>query len=180
MSGPALWYANRGTGVALLVLYTLTVLLGISATGRGPGPRWLPRFLVQGLHRNLALLSTLLLAVHIASAVVDDYVDISWRDALVPWGGSYRPLYLGLGAVSLDLFIAVGLTSVVRGRLPDRAWRLVHLLAYPSWGVSVVHGVGIGTDANDPAFRWLVAGCLAVVVLAGVVRGVARLVPQRS
>ena len=37
LSGPLLWFANRGTGIVLLVLYTAVVLLGIlSATGRGP------------------------------------------------------------------------------------------------------------------------------------------------
>ncbi len=180
MSGPALWYANRGTGAVLLVLYTLTVALGIAATAAGPGGRWFPRFLTQGLHRNLSLLSTLLLVVHLGTAVLDDYVDISWQDALVPFIGSYRPIYLGLGAVSLDLLLAVALTSLVRRRLPDRGWRLVHLLAYPSWGAAVVHTTGIGTDMNDAAFRWLVAGCVGVVVLAATWRAVARLVPSRA
>ena len=50
MTGPLLWYANRGTGVVLLVVFSLTVLLGVLATDRAVSPWW-PRFVTQGLHR---------------------------------------------------------------------------------------------------------------------------------
>ncbi|HRW19031.1 MAG TPA: ferric reductase-like transmembrane domain-containing protein [Dermatophilaceae bacterium] len=171
MTGPALWYLNRGTGVVLLVLYTATVLLGVLArSGSGPGPRWWPRFATQGLHRSLTLLSTLLLAAHVTSAVLDDYVDIDWRDAILPVGGSYRPLYLGAGALALDLLLVIVVTSLLRKRIPDRAWRWLHLLAYPSWLASVVHTIGIATDIRAPWLVWSLVGCVGMVVFAAVLR----------
>lgn len=174
LSGPLLWFANRGTGIVLLVLYTLVVVLGIvSASGRGPG-RFIPRFVTQGLHRNLALLATALLAAHIATAVIDTYVDIRWFDAFLPVGGLYRPLYLGLGALSLDLLVAVGLTSAVRSRISERVWRRIHWLAYPSWAVAVVHSVGIGTDMTSPWGLWTVLACVAAVLSALAGRAVTR------
>ena len=54
--GPFLWYLNRGTGVVVLVLLTITTVLGVVALGNRSG-RGLPRFVSQALHRNLALLS---------------------------------------------------------------------------------------------------------------------------
>ena len=41
----------------------------------------------HALHRNLALLSVVLLAAHVAAAVVDTYVDIPWWQAFWPVGG---------------------------------------------------------------------------------------------
>jgi len=179
MNPAATWYLNRGTGIVLLVLFTLTLVLGITATA-GRGPRWFPGFVTQGLHRSLSLLSTLLLVGHVSSAVLDDYVDINWIDAVRPFGGSYRPLYLGLGALAVDLLVVLLITSLLRRRMPDPVWRVLHLLAYPLWGVSVVHTVGIGTDMTSPALRWLVAGCIGVVAATLVVRGVARLSVGRA
>ena len=180
LSGPFLWFANRGTGIVLLVLYTLVVAMGIiAASGRGPG-RHVPRFVSQGLHRNLALLATLLLVAHIATAILDTYVDIRWFDAFLPVGGLYRPAYLGFGAVSVDLLLAVCVTSLVRHRLSDRTWRRLHLLAYPSWAAAVVHTVGIGTDIGTPWARWILVGCLGVVAAAVAGRSLGRLALSRS
>ncbi|MBK8868746.1 MAG: ferric reductase-like transmembrane domain-containing protein [Dermatophilaceae bacterium] len=182
LAGPALWYFNRGTGVVLLVLYTLVVVLGSVVTARRPGVRRVPQFAMQGLHRTLAGLATGLLLVHIATAVFDTFVDIRWWDVVVPFGGLYRPPYLAAGAVAFDLMLAVGLTSLAKRRLSDRAWRSVHLLAYPSWAASVLHTVGIGTDMSTPWLRGLVLGCVGAVAL-GVLTRVIRVrgvVPGRS
>ena len=69
-------------------------------------------FATQSTHRGLSLVSTILLAAHVVTAVVDEYVDIRWWQAFVPFGGTYRPLYLGLGTLALDLVVAIGLTSL--------------------------------------------------------------------
>jgi len=56
--------------VVALLLLTAVMLLGLLVTrqGRLPG---LPRFAVTGLHRNLSLLATVFVAVHVLSAVTD-------------------------------------------------------------------------------------------------------------
>ena len=89
--GPLLWYLNRATGVVLLVLLTLSVVLGVLAMGGRPG-RGLPRFVTQAMHRNLALLSVAALVAHVVTAVVDSYVDIGWWQAVVPAGATTSPL----------------------------------------------------------------------------------------
>lgn len=167
--GPLLWYVNRSTGVVLLVLLTATVVLGVLSTRGHAGTR-LPRFVVQAVHRNLGLLTTVLLVVHVASAVLDEYVDIRWWQSFVPWQLHYEPLWLALGIVALDLMVAVVVTSLVRERLPHRAWFAVHLTTYATWVVSMVHGLGIGTDTGAPWARWTYVACAAAVLLALLVR----------
>jgi hypothetical protein len=169
--GPLFWYLNRATGVALLVLLTLSVVLGVLALGGRPG-RGLPRFVSQALHRNVALLSVVALVAHVGTAVVDGYVDIRWWQALVPVGATYAPLWLGLGTLALDLLVVVVATSLLRTRLGHRSWRVVHLLSWGAWAASVAHSVGIGTDLSSTSGLAVlpVAGCVAAVALALTVR----------
>ncbi|MBT9257892.1 ferric reductase-like transmembrane domain-containing protein [Phycicoccus sp. MAQZ13P-2] len=178
MTSPLLWYLNRGTGIVLVVVFTLTVVLGVLATGRSVS-RWWPRFVTQGLHRGLAAVSVLLLLAHAVVAVVDEFVDIRWWQAVVPFGATYEPLWLGLGTLALDLTVVVVATSLARSRLPHRLWFVLHLTTYAAWVAGVVHGLGIGTDA---ALGWSVAitaACVAAVVVAVLGRVVAVLLARR-
>lgn len=178
MTSPLLWYLNRGSGIVLVVLFTLTVVLGVLATGRGTS-RWWPRFVTQGLHRGLSAVAVLLLLLHAVVAVVDEYVDIRWWQAVVPVGSSYEPLWLGLGTLSLDLTVLVVATSLVRARLPHRVWFLVHLTTYAAWLLGVVHGLGIGTDADLGWSMGITASCVGVVALAGLSRLIAVVLGRR-
>ncbi|WP_200303413.1 ferric reductase-like transmembrane domain-containing protein [Streptomyces adelaidensis] len=165
MSDEILWYANRATGAVCLLLFTLVVLLGIAVRLRTRIPG-LPRFGTVSLHRTLSLSATAFLLLHIATAVIDDYVSITALDVLVPFASDYQPLWLGLGTVSLDLMLAVLITSLLRARLGHRTWRAVHWLAYASWPFALVHGIGIGTDSGTAWMLWLTAGCVAAVIAA--------------
>ena len=55
-------------------------------------------------------------SLHILTSVLDSFAPISLIDAVVPFTGSYRPFWLGLGAVSFDLMLAVTITSLLRRR----------------------------------------------------------------
>ena len=165
MNSKAMWYLTRGSGIVTLILLTVAVLAGLLTVSRWSKPRW-PRFLVEGLHRNVSLLSTIFLVVHIASSVLDSYVSIRWLDAVLPFQAAYKPLWLGLGALAFDCFLAVAVTSMIRVRLGFRAWRAVHWLAYGCWGLAVVHGLGIGSDRKQAWFLALNLACVASVAAA--------------
>jgi predicted ferric reductase len=154
----ALWYASRATGVVSLVLLSLVLIIGmlVSRQGRLPG---LPSFAVTGLHRNLSLLSVAFVAVHVATAIADPYVTIRLMSVIVPFTSGYRPFWLGLGAVALDLVLALILTSLVRARLTRQLWRGVHWLAYAAWPVALAHGIGSATDLRSGGLRALTAAC---------------------
>lgn len=158
----AVWYLTRGTGAVSLVLLTGTAVLGVTNSVRWSPPRT-PRFVVQYLHRNLALLSIAFIAVHVATAVIDGFAPIRWLDAVIPFGSGYRPLWLGLGAIAFDVLVAVAVTSLVRARLGYRAWRAVHWTAYGCWALAVFHGLGIGSDSKQPWMLGLVAASVAAV-----------------
>jgi DMSO/TMAO reductase YedYZ heme-binding membrane subunit len=121
---------------------------------------------IDGLHRNIALLTIVFLALHILTSVLDSFAPIGLLEAVVPFVGSYRPFWLGLGAVSFDLLIAVTVTSLARRRVGHRAWRAVHWLSYASWPVALLHGFGTGSDVTDTWLLALSIGCLLVVLAA--------------
>ena len=142
-TGPSVyWYLARGTGAVALVLLTLSVVLGVLGTLRfAVAPRW-PRFAIDTLHRDVSLLVIVLLVVHILTSVLDSFAPIKLTDSVIPFVSSYRPLWLGLGALAFDILLALVITSLLRRRFGYHRWRLVHWLAYASWPVAVLHGLG--------------------------------------
>ena len=160
--GPALWYATRATGLVTMLLLTASVLLGVLTTGRFAGGSW-PRFLTVGLHRNLSLLVLVFLALHVGTTVIDTFVSIPLTAAFIPFASSYKTVCLSLGAVALDLLIALVATSLIRNRLGLKTWRWVHWAAYICWPVAVAHGLGAGTDRGTLWVFVLTVGCAAAV-----------------
>jgi predicted ferric reductase len=161
-SSTPLWYATRATGLVALVLLTASMALGLLSSVRFERPAW-PRFVTLGLHRNLALLALGFTAVHVLTTVLDSFVSIPLQDAFIPFVSSYRPIWVGLGAIALDLMLALIITSLLRTRMGLRSWRVVHWTAYLCWPVAVLHGLGTGTDTP---VRWvlvLTACCLLAV-----------------
>jgi Ferric reductase like transmembrane component len=161
----ALWYATRGSGYAALILLTASVVLGVLTAVRWHSAHW-PRFLVQAVHRSVSLLVLVFLALHIVTAVLDPFAHLGARDALLPFSSSYRPVWLGLGVVGMELLLALVVTSLVRHRLGFRAWRAVHWLAYAAWPLALVHGLGTGTDTASEWGLVLDLGCAGAVLVA--------------
>src|SRR6202165_2506256 len=109
-----LWYTTRGAGAVSLVLLSAVVVLGVLSSLRFQSPSW-PRFLTTGLHRNVALMTVVFLALHIVTAVVDPFTHLGWLPALIPFSSYYRTLWLGLGTIAFELLLAIVATSLIRG-----------------------------------------------------------------
>ncbi len=172
-AGPSVdWYLTRSTGVVALVLLTLTVALGVVDVSRWSSPRW-PRFALDSLHRSVSMLALVFLGLHVLTAVLDSFASISLVDAVVPFIGSYRPFWLGLGAVAFDLLLAIAITSLLRERLGHRAWRITHWLAYACWPIALLHGLGTGSDVKSTWLLALTAMCMVAVAIAVSARAIA-------
>src|ERR1700743_3348482 len=141
------------------------MLLGLLVTrqGRRPG---LPRFAVSGLHRNLSLLATAFVAVHVLSAVTDGDVNIPVTGAVVPLTSPYERLWLGIGAVSFDLMLAAVVTSLLRRHLSRKAWRAGQLAASVSWPVAWLHSVFSSGDLQHGVLFLLAIACAIAVIAA--------------
>src|ERR1035441_9200200 len=106
-----MWYATRASGYTALILLSASVVLGVLTSSRESRRDW-PRFVVQSLHPNGALL-----VIQFLTSIIDPFARLSFLDAFVPFIASYRPLWLGLGVVGFELLLAITATSLVRHRL---------------------------------------------------------------
>jgi type II secretory pathway pseudopilin PulG len=98
--------------------------------------------------------------------VSDSFAPIGWVSVFVPFTSSYRRLWLGLGTLAVDLLLAVAISSILRQRINPRIWRGLHWLAYASWPLALVHGLGTGTDPHIEWMIVLVIACVAAVLVA--------------
>jgi sulfoxide reductase heme-binding subunit YedZ len=169
-AGPsAYWYLTRSTGAMAMLLLTFAIALGVVDVQRWSTTRW-PRFVVDSLHRNISLLAMVFLILHILTSVLDSFASIPLIDAFVPFAGSYRPFWLGLGAVAFDLLLAVTITSLLRQRIGYTSWRAIHWLTYASWPIALLHGLGTGSDVKSAWLLALSLACVAIVATAVLAR----------
>ncbi len=159
------WYLARGTGAVALVLLTASVVIGILGSVRFVAERW-PRFAIDAVHRDISLLVLVVLVIHIITSVLDGFAPITLLDGVIPFNSPYRPLWLGLGTLSFDLLVAIAATSILRRRVGYRAWRAIHWLAYGSWPIAVLHGLGTGSDVKQWWMLALTVACIVAVLVA--------------
>jgi len=143
VTSKAIWYVMRGSGVVSLLLLTGVVALGIATSVRWR-PRELPGFVTAGLHRSVALLSVVFVVLHVASAVLDPYAVVGVAAVFVPLLAGKSAVWVGVGALSVDLVAALIVSSLLRPYLGRRlaASCVAGVLALLAWRV---HGRTEGT-----------------------------------
>lgn len=161
----ALWDLSRGTGSVALVMLTLSLVLGV-LTRSGRAALGVGRFGVAELHRTAALTGVGLIVLHVTTLLFDPYAQLRLVDLVVPFAGSYRPVWLGLGTLGVDLLAVITVVSLLRARVGPRVFRAVHWATYALWPVALLHSLGTGTDAGTGWFRALAATCVAAVLAA--------------
>lgn len=174
-----LWLVSRASGLALLVLLTVVMMLGV-ATRLGSAPRRWPRFVFAEVHRTLALFLVAFLVLHVATAILDPFVSIGWPATALPFLSSYRRLAIGWGTLAVDLGAAVLVTSLLRRRLGFQTWRVVHWLAYLAWPVAFAHSLTAGDDLGIwwvALIVWACAAAVATAVLARVMAAIRHTAP---
>lgn len=161
-----LWYISRGAGFAGLGLIALIGLLGIlTAQNVRLSPK-LGKAITPELHRNLSLVAVVVLSIHVLAAVLDPFVHLGYIDIVVPFAAHYRQIWIGLGALSLDLAVAIIITSLLRVKFGYRSWKLVHWLSYPIFALSVIHGIASGTDTRYLLGKVFYFGVAAILLVS--------------
>jgi sulfoxide reductase heme-binding subunit YedZ len=98
------------------------------------------------------------------TAVLDPFTSLGLAAAVVPLASSYRPLQVALGVISMELLLAVIVTSLLRERIGQRIWRAVHWAAYGAWPLAVAHTITAGSDG---VALWLLAVQASCVIAVG-------------
>jgi predicted ferric reductase len=160
---PWTWFVIRASGLVAVGLLTGSVVLGLVGPRLRPGPR----LATITAHRAAAAAGTVLIVVHVVLAVLDPWIAMDWPAALVPGASGWERWGVALGALAVDLLLALLVATAVRLRAP-RAWRRVHLVAVPLWALAVGHGLLVASDAG--AMRWLAIVSTGLVLAATAIR----------
>jgi DMSO/TMAO reductase YedYZ heme-binding membrane subunit len=112
--------------------------------------------------------------VHVTTLVLDKTARIAPVDVFVPFRTSYGELAIGLGTLSLDLFLIITITSWLRRRMNDRLWRWIHRTSYAAFAALFLHAYMAGTDFDSPvisALSWSVALGIGVLAVSRITLG---------
>jgi DMSO/TMAO reductase YedYZ heme-binding membrane subunit len=169
LTTPYLWYTTRATGFVALVLLTLVVSLGTLVANR-IGGTIVGRFELNELHRSVSIIAIVFLAIHITTTVVDSYVPTGWISILLPMTSSYKRVPIAVGAVALDLILAVWISSLLKVRIANGTWRFIHWFSWLAYATAIVHTLLTGTDSRHGIGLIAVMACSAVVLAAALWR----------
>jgi predicted ferric reductase len=118
------------------------------------------------LHQDLASFGLGLAAIHGVLLGLDRTVPSSLGQLLVPFATAYRPLWVGIGQISLYLMAAVVASFYVRRHIGQRAWRLLHYVTFLAFAGATAHGLLAGTDSGTWGRSiYLVATAIVVFLL---------------
>lgn len=156
-----LWEAARASALVAFACYTGVVVWGILLAGRA----WRPAAPQLGFHRFLSLLGLVAIGLHVVTVLLDHYARVPLAGLI---GRGVRPGVV-FGAAAMWLTIALPLSfRIKRARIiGTRAWRTFHYCGYAVWGLILIHGLAVGTDAASP---YVLGG---YAVSAGLVAGAA-------
>jgi hypothetical protein len=169
MDGKLWWYTARASGLVAWSLLAAGVLWGLLLSTKvarhRPRPAWVVDF-----HRFLGGAGVVFVGIHVASMVLDGYVDFGPADIFVPLATTWHPVAVAWGIVALYLLVTVEITSLLRARLSMRVWRMTHLLSLPLFASATAHLLSAGTDRHHVLVRGAVLLVTCAVAMLATVR----------
>jgi hypothetical protein len=132
------------------------------------------------LHQDLAAIGLGLAGVHAVLLGLDASVPFSFTDMLVPFVAPYRPLWVGVGQLTLYLVAVVLASFYLRRRIGQRSWRLLHYLTFLSFVGATAHGILTGSDSGTAWAWWSYVGATTLVVFLTGYRVVTGIVAARE
>ncbi len=165
-----MWILLRALGIGAYLMLFLSVVWGLAATTSIFGKR-ISKASATTVHQFMATCGLVLLAGHVGVLLADSFMPFSIVDVTIPMASTYRPVAITFGVVAMYATVFVIVTSWMRKKIGTKWWRRTHLLAVPTFVLSMVHGVFAGTDSVRPAMWWtyLVTGLVVLFLL--IVRG---------
>jgi len=164
MTSQLWWYVARSGGIVAWALLAASMIWGLAMSTKAivgakrPRPNWM-----LDLHRFLGGAALVFVVIHVAAIMLDSYVDFGFVQVLVPFASSWKPQAVAWGIVAAYLLIAVEVTSLLRKKISKRAWRITHMLSFPTFVLTTVHMLAAGTDGSTLALRTLTAAATVVI-----------------
>lgn len=156
------WYITRAAGLVAYLLLWLSTAWGLAVSSK-IFDSLLQRHYTYDFHQFISLLAIGFLALHVSVLLLDHYLPFSVTQVLVPFTSTYRPLWVGIGVISLYLTLLVTVTFYIRRAISMRAFRLIHTLSLVAFLGATLHGLYAGTDSPLLPMQWVYKGALLSV-----------------
>ncbi len=146
----AFWYLSRSSGLVAYSLVWLSMLFGLSLTGKvarlwNGGPTMLD------LHQHASMLGIGFGLFHTVILLGDGYSNYTLKQLLVPFASSqYKPLWVGLGQVGLYGLAIVSVSFWLKRWIGRSAWRIIHYASFGLFLLVLAHGIFSGSDTSMP------------------------------
>jgi sulfoxide reductase heme-binding subunit YedZ len=160
-AGPHIfWITSRAAGGAALLLASASVALGLMMSSKRKAAN---KRDLRALHEALSLTTLAMVALHGVSLLGDSYLHPGVGGIAIPFVGSYRPLWTGLGIIAGYGLAILGVSYYFRERIGAARWRRAHRLTAVFWVAAILHTIFAGSDAGE---IWFLAISGAMVVPA--------------
>lgn len=173
---PIFWYVGRVAGISAFIMFTLVVCLGLSMTSKLLlKVKFLSAPNALETHSFTATFIGLVLVIlHLSSFMLDDVLQLSLKEALVPYlaqrdiksaMGLPIGLAMGSGIVAFYLSIVLVLTSQFRRKIVSiKWWRKIHYLSFLFYFLILGHGFFAGTDSTEWWMKSIYSGSSGLVL----------------
>jgi sulfoxide reductase heme-binding subunit YedZ len=142
------WILSRGTGIAAILLASLSVTAGLLA-GRGKLIS-LGRFKdIRPLHEALSIATIVLIVAHGLLLLGDSWLQPGLAGIAIPFQMSYQPFWTGIGIIAGYGIVLLGLSYYARKWIGPARWRVAHRFTALFWILGLFHTFGAGTDAGE-------------------------------
>jgi ferredoxin-NADP reductase len=163
------WFLTRASAMVGWVLLTLTVVWGVLLKTRilrgSDNAEWL-----KVTHRYISGLALAMIATHMVTLLLDDYISFGWADVLIPFATTFEPLAVALGIFAFWSIVLVQITALGSKWLPEKVWKSIHFLSYAAILLVALHSGLVGTDVGTPWYTVVSLVLITTATLAGVVR----------
>jgi DMSO/TMAO reductase YedYZ heme-binding membrane subunit len=163
-ANPFMWYVTRAAATSSYITLALLVILGlIRSMTRLNGGRiawWLDES-----HQFLALLTAILMGIHLISLMFDAKIPFSALNILLPFNEPYSEIPVAIGVFTMYGMVVVLASSWLRQRVGHKLWRLLHYLTFAVFAGVTLHGILAGSDSGQPWMIFIYVSASIVVAL---------------
>lgn len=163
-----LWQMIRFLGIGAYILITIGICSGIISSMPGLNPAIKGKLLKS--HRSTTNWGMVIGLLHGVITVIDPYMPFSWSEILIPFNAQDSPFLNGLGTLSAFGLLLLVFTSDFRQKLSNKVWHALHILSYPTFFMTFLHGFFLGTDTKIPEIRMIYFISMGAVVSLGFIR----------
>jgi methionine sulfoxide reductase heme-binding subunit len=152
------WITSRAAGGAAMLLASASVAVGLMMSSKRKASN---KRDLRAIHEALSLTTLAMVAMHGLSLLGDGFFHPGLGGIAIPFAGSYRPIWTGIGIIAGYGLAVLGLTYYLRDRIGAVRWRRLHRLTAAFWLLALLHTLLAGSDA---AQLWFLAigGAVAI------------------